>query len=536
MDTGCSTLTCRSSWCNSIKRLLLCFDSGVKLAPNDHGVDDDNGNDDGEVWAKLLGAPQEGISITPVGKLDDLKLMEEDDNNNNSDSDDGCDRAEFLAALEEGLGADVLSILGKNPGLIRTGDLLGNTALHMAARDGDIVTVCNLIAFLEERQDVDLKEVLRDGNVDGDTALHLALKNGHRKVAYHLINANKWTGIIGNNDGITPYKLAEKAGFSEVCQLSDSLYRFSSLDVDVRMEQVRRDLISESRGIHVQWSHELHKAIRKGEEDVLITGLRRNGRELLWYKDHEGETLLHAAVTASKMGPLSKLVQFMISNGLTDAALLRDRDGNTALHIATEIRELSGAICLIKAEPTAVFQVNDKGVSPLYLAVKYGREDFVKHMVTQSCLPPWESEMRLHPKHATLAHLAIIAKSFGIFKLLLKHLPELVKGTDEKGWRPLSYAANKDFLDGVTYLLTNFPKYAEKCDKDGSFPIHKAVGGGHLSIVKAFYRHYPQTFYHIDHKGRNVLQIAVHYKRADIVTYFTKELKLDNSFFQSKGQ
>ncbi|KAK9735735.1 hypothetical protein RND81_04G223800 [Saponaria officinalis] len=484
-----------------------------------------------------------------VSKLDDLEITpknprEEDENT--SDSDVGCDRAEFLAAVEEGRGEDVLSILGKNPGLIRTGDLVGNTVLHMAARDGDIVTVCNLIAFLEERQDVnghwevaycprerqdeDLKKMLEDVNVSGDTALHLAIKNGHRKVAYHLINAHTSTGFIRNNDGETPLRLAMKAGFFEVCNLP-----CSAAPVDASMEQVRRDLMSESRSIHVQWT-ELYNAIKEGEEDVLITGLRRDAKELLWHKDHQGETLLHKAVIASKMGSLSKLVQFMISNGLTDAALLRDRDGNTALHTAVMIREPSKAICLIKAEPTAVYQVNDKGVSPLYLAVKYGREDLVKLMVTQSCLPPWESEMILHPQHATLAHLAIKAKSFGILKLLMEHLPELVKMTDEKGWRPLSHAANKGLLDGVTYLLTNFPKYADKCDKDRSFPIHKVVAGGNLSIVKAFYKHCPQTFYRLDHKDRNVLQIAVSYGNSDIVTYLTKELKMDDSFFQSKGQ
>ncbi|KAK9735736.1 hypothetical protein RND81_04G223900 [Saponaria officinalis] len=406
----------------------------------------------------------------------------------------------------------------------------------MAARDGDIVTVCNLIAFLE-RQDEDLKEVFRDLNVDGDRALHLALKNGHRKVAYHLIKADAWTGIIGNNDGITPCELAEEAGFSEVCQHSARLRARRFAGVDARMEQVRRDLMSRNRHIHVQLT-ELKKAIEVGEEDALITGLERDGRELLWHKDHEGQTLLHKAVRASGMGPLRKLVQFMISNGLTDAALLRDRDGNTALHIAT--REPSKAICLIEAKPSTVYQVNHKGVSPLYLAVKLRHEDLVKLMVTPSCLPPppRDSEMRLHPQHAPLAHLAhlaIKAKSFCILKLLMEHLPELVKVTDKSGWRPLSLAASIGFLDGVTYLLTNFPKYAEECDEDRSFPIHKAVGGGHVSIVKAFYKHCPQTFDRLDHKGRNVLQIAVSYGNSDIVTYLTKELKMDDSFFQSKG-
>ncbi|KAK9735706.1 hypothetical protein RND81_04G221400 [Saponaria officinalis] len=134
---------------------------------------------------------------TLVGKSDDVELTPKNprDDDSNSDIDDGRDGAELLAAAEEGRGEDVLSILGKNPSLIRTGDPVGNTALHMAARDGDIVIVCNLIAFLEESQDEDLKEAFKDVNVDGDTALHMALKNGHRKVAYHLIKADEWTGI-----------------------------------------------------------------------------------------------------------------------------------------------------------------------------------------------------------------------------------------------------------------------------------------------------------------------------------------------------
>ncbi|KAK9735720.1 hypothetical protein RND81_04G222700 [Saponaria officinalis] len=131
-------------------------------------------------------------------------------------------------------------------------------------------------------------------------------------------------------------------------------------------------------------------------------------------------------------------------------------------------------------------------------------------MITQSCA----SQIFLTHKHATLAHLAIKARSFGTLKLLMELLPELIKSTDEKGWRPLSYAANKGCLDEATYLLTQFPKSAEECDIDGSFPIHKAVGGGHVSIIKAFYEHCPQTLHHIDNKGRNVLHIAAIYDGA----------------------
>ncbi|KAK9675592.1 hypothetical protein RND81_11G017800 [Saponaria officinalis] len=156
-------------------------------------------------------------------------------------------------------------------------------------------------------------------------------------------------------------------------------------------------------------------------------------------------------------------------------------------------------------------------------------------ILSQSFLPACASECVQHPKFsATLAHLAIRVRNLGTLNLLTEHLPDLVKATDKKGWRPPSYATNKGYLDEVTYLLTSFPESAEKYDIDGSFPIHKAVGGGHISIIRAFYKHCPHTLHHIDHKGRNILHIVVRYGRDDIFSYLTEELKMDGSFMNLK--
>ncbi|KAK9732797.1 hypothetical protein RND81_04G023100 [Saponaria officinalis] len=256
---------------------------------------------------------------------------------------------------------------------------------------------------------------------------------------------------------------------------------------------------------------------------------------ICWQDKQTWKILLHDAVIA---GHLKQIVQFMVDNGLIDAARLGDKEaGDTALHVAVEMDGLNSACCLIKAAPTALYQVNHKGVSPIYKAIKLGYHDFVIYMLqmlSQSLLPACASECFQQPKNAALAHLAIRLRNLGTLKLLTEHLPELVKETDKKGWTPLSYAENKGCLDEVTYLLINFPKSAQKHDKDRSFPIHKAVGGGHISIIKAFYNHCPQTLHHIDQKGRNVLHIAVRYGRDDIFTYLTKELKMDGSFVNLK--
>ncbi|KAK9735715.1 hypothetical protein RND81_04G222200 [Saponaria officinalis] len=149
----------------------------------------------------------------------------------------------------------------------------------------------------------------------------------------------------------------------------------------------------------------------KGAKDVIKSRLIRHGKKLLWCQDKQtGKTLLHVAAEAAHV---KQIVQFMVDNGLTDAALLGDRDGDTALHLSLQCGHLTDARYLIKAAPQTVYQVNHKGISPLYLATKFGRQDLVIYMlriVGQSLLPACASEIIRHPKNAALAHLAIKAR------------------------------------------------------------------------------------------------------------------------------
>ncbi|KAK9735708.1 hypothetical protein RND81_04G221600 [Saponaria officinalis] len=502
METDFCTMIGNSSWWS--EQL-----AAINLMDNDND-DIDDGDDAGE-----------------LEQLAAINLTDGD----NDDIDDGDDEGELLDAAQAD---DEQSILSKNPWLIRIADPVGDNILHMSVRNGDIEIVYKLIAFMDKHGHEDLKEkAVKDQNVDGDTPLHVAIKNGYRELAWRLVHAKPNVLNMSNNDGITPLQLASEVRFSELSFRPRSRKRRAIIS-DVELELMKRELRRMSCSEATHWN-ELHTAIEKGQEDVIETVLTRHGKNLLCWQDKQTwKILLHDAVGA---GHVNQLVQFMVENGLTDAALLGNGEGDTALHVGVQKNRLNAARCLIEAAPTTVYQVNDKGVSPLHKAIKCGYHDFVICMfqiLSQSLLPACASEIVQHPKNATLAHLAIRVRSLGTLKILMEHLPDLVKATNQKGWRPLSYAANKGYLDEVTYLLTNFPESAEKHDKDGSFPIHKAVGGGHISIIEAFYKHCPQTLHHIDQKGRNVLHIAICYGRDDIFAYLTKELKMDASFSNLK--
>ena len=116
----------------------------------------------------------------------------------------------------------------------------------------------------------------------------------------------------------------------------------------------------------------------------------------------------------------------------------------------------------------------------------------------------------------------------------MEELPELINVLDCKGWRVLSYAGYKGYLDGVRFLLKNFPNSVKEYDSDGSLPIHKAVRGGHVSIVKEFLLHCPETLCDIDKKGQSILHFAVKYAKTDVLTYLTKEAAEGKKIFSLK--
>ena len=83
-------------------------------------------------------------------------------------------------------------------------------------------------------------------------------------------------------------------------------------------------------------------------------------------------------------------------------------------------------------------------------------------------------------------------------------------------------------------MLTNCPNSAKEYDRDGSLPIHKAVGGGHVSIVKEFQMHCLETLYYVDKKGQSVIHFAVKCTRTGALTYLTKETAEAKKIFSLK--
>lgn len=453
-----------------------------------------------------------------------------------SDNNEGRTEAqELLDAALEGDGGAIMRILESDPTLIHVADAVGDTIFHFVARAGYLDIAKQLIELVRNHAQ---SEELIEQNSQGDTPLHLAVKNRHEELAKCLFQVNIEAIFIANNDGLRPQGIAKAHGISALW-----CYMNFFLCADIEMAIRRSALLKENEESNVDKSTgviRLLKAALEGEEDNAHQ-IFEEDPSLLLHKDPRWGTALHAAAMGGRVGMLRMLAGFMNHDQQVRLMLERDDDHNTALHVLMLNQSLfldkrkEGANFLVQAPPKMAYLVNKKGVSPLHLALKEGFEDLVSYVFQVMPISSVSHSIRqtlVMPRNkSSLALAAVKARSLGILEAVMKDPPNLINVLDYKRWRILSYAAYKGYRNGVWYFLINFPNFAEKYNNDGSLSIHKAVGGGHSSIIKEFLLHCPQRLYDVDRKGRTILHFAVKCTKADVLSYLTRETEVERIFY-----
>ncbi|KAJ8442245.1 hypothetical protein Cgig2_005185 [Carnegiea gigantea] len=345
--------------------------------------------------------------------------------------------------------------------------------------------------------------VLIEQSSQGYTPLHLAVKNGHEELAKCLLGGNIKAIFMANNDGLRPQGISKAHGFSALW-----CYMKFCFCADIKMATRRSALWNENEDSNVDKRTRvirLLKAALEGEEHNVCQFLEEDP-SLVLPKDPRWGTAPHAATMGGHVDMLRLLARFMNHDQQVRLILERDDDHNTALHILMLNRSLSldkrkeGANFLVQAAP--------------------------KIMPISSVSPTIRQTLVMPPNKSSLALTAVKARSLD--------LKNLINVLDYRGWRILSYAAYKGYLNGVQYFLINFPKSTGRYDSDGSLPIHKAVGGGQISIIKEFLLHCPQRLYDVDRKGQTILHFAVKCTKANVLSYLTKETEVEK-IFSSRG-
>ncbi|PON92516.1 Transmembrane protein, partial [Trema orientale] len=174
----------------------------------------------------------------------------------------------------------------------------------------------------------------------------------------------------------------------------------------------------------------------KGQWDKVIETYKKSQRAREAKITKADETALHLAVADGETKFALQLI-----NVITDPATLsiQNEKGDTPLHLAAALGDLSVCIETIEKNPDGVTIRNSKGETPLFLAARYGKKKafLYLHSINQ------EEEHLKRENGDTILHVTIAGDYFGLAIKIMKYYPGFVNSLNMDGLTPLHILASK---------------------------------------------------------------------------------------------
>ncbi|XP_059192547.1 ankyrin repeat and death domain-containing protein 1B [Centropristis striata] len=190
---------------------------------------------------------------------------------------------------------------------------VGDTPLHLAARNGHSDAVRSLLQSFDTRDEV---------NMDGETALYQAADNGQEECVLALLEAGCDPNILTNADCSALHPVSEKGDTSLVQLLLD--YKANT---DFQNQHLEAPIHLAVKNSHIPVIHLLLKA-----------GCNINAT------DKRSQTAMHLAAELARI----EVVEMLLKTG--QDLTLQDRQGKTALGVAVRADEVIIVDMIIKAE------------------------------------------------------------------------------------------------------------------------------------------------------------------------------------------
>ncbi|XP_073056879.1 ankyrin repeat-containing protein At5g02620-like [Primulina eburnea] len=235
-----------------------------------------------------------------------------------------------------------------------------DTALHSAARSGNIVAIQEII---DDSGEDELADLLSKENSAGETALYIAAEYGYFEVVREMIrHYDLMTAGIKAKNGFDALHIASKQGDLEVVKVLMEAHPELTMTVDASNTTA------------------LHTAATQGHIEV-VNYLLEAESSLATIAKSNGKTALHSA---ARNGHL-KVVKALLNNE-PQIVFRTDKKGQTALHMAVKGQNLEVVEELIRVDPLTINMVDTKGNTALHIATRKGRSQIVKMLLAQNVL------------------------------------------------------------------------------------------------------------------------------------------------------
>ncbi|XP_039866819.1 rabankyrin-5 isoform X2 [Simochromis diagramma] len=440
---------------------------------------------------------------------------------------DSMDQTVLGLALWTGMHTIAAQLLGSGASINDTMSS-GQTLLHMAIQRQDSKSA---LFLLEHQADINVR------TQEGQTALQLAISNQLPLVVDAICTRGADMSVV-DDKGDPPLWLALENGLEDIastlvrhgcdatcwssgpsgCQQT-LLHRAVDENNEVSACFLIRsgcDVNSPRRpGPNGEGDEEardgqtpLHLASNWGLEDVVQCLLEFGAN--VNAQDSEGRTPIHAAISNQH----NVIIQLLISH--PDIRLnIRDRQGMTPFACAMTHKNNKAAEAILKREPGAAEQVDNKGRNFLHVAVQNSDIESVLFLI--SVQANVNSRVQDAAKLTPL-HLAVQAGSEIIVRNLLlagAKVNELTKHRQTA----LHLAAQQDLATICSVLLENGVDFAAE-DENGNNALHLAVMQGRLNNVRVLLTESNIDAEAFNLRGQSPMHVLGHYGKENAAAIF----------------
>ncbi|KAF8711169.1 hypothetical protein HU200_029181 [Digitaria exilis] len=277
----------------------------------------------------------------------------------------------------------------------------------------------------------------------------------------------------------------------------------------------------------------LHLAAEQGHDELIQElFLRFKEQSLLSRRNSALDTPLHCAARAGHNKAVVVLLQFAEDCGESIPILgCKNEAGDTALHLAARHGHRAIVEFLVSAAEEMATEVNNAGVSPLYLAVLSGSVQAVKAIISKC-----RDVSSAGPSLQNALHAAVF-RSSEMVNVLLEWKPALADQVDCNGSSPLHFASsNGDHTVVQAILRAAPPLTAYRKDSGGLSALHVAAQMGHHYVVKDMLDIYPDAAELRDNHGGTFVHAAARAQASDVVCLAIRSPMLRAGFLDEQDR